>query len=155
VEKVFVQSETESTCCTRTLREGFARANLRMTKQRGDVYDALAACRCHPTAEHLHRLVSESAPGTSLATVYNTLDALVEAGLCRRIATTTGARYDADMTDHLHVFTPDGTLMDLHPEQGNCRLAALATGLREELERRLGVPVDRLSVQVHIESSGT
>jgi len=135
-----------ATCCD--VRSEFSRRNLRCTKQRVEVYQALAACRCHPTAEQLHRMLSEGSPGTSLATVYNTLEVLCEAGLCRRIPTTAGARYDADLSPHFHLVTTDGRLVDVPPEVGDDLLAELPERLRERVEARLGVTIARIEVQL-------
>src|SRR5688572_33199603 len=88
-----------------SVREVFARRGLRCTRQREILYEVLAECRSHPTAEDLFRLAAVRAgtPGCcdgglepmSLATVYNALDAFVAAGLARRIACPCGpARFD-------------------------------------------------------------
>ncbi len=134
------------------VRAEFCRRNLRCTKQRVEVYQALAACRCHPTAEQLHRMLSEGSPGTSLATVYNTLEVLCEAGVCRRIPTTAGARYDADLNPHLHLVTTDGRLVDVPADLGDELLAELPERLRERVEARLGVTIARIEVQLFAKS---
>lgn len=136
------------------VRAEFARRNLRCTKQRVEVYQALASCRCHPTAEQLHRLLSERTPGTSLATVYNTLEVLCEAGLSKRIPTTSGARYDADLTPHLHIVTSDGRLIDVPPEVSDDLLAELPQQLQARLEQRLGVRIARVEVQLFTDEPG-
>lgn len=130
------------------IRSVFADKGLRCTAQRMDVYRALALSKSHPTAEQLHRTVRECSPGTSLATVYNTLDALCEAGLARRLSTPGGvARFDADLTDHLHAVTDDGLVLDVPIDLGKEVIRSLPPRLRERLESGLGVSVRHLNVQ--------
>lgn len=125
----------------------FADVNVRCTRQRLDVYTALCATKAHPTAEQLHRMVLERSPGTSLATVYNTLELLCQAGLCRRIPTGEGcARYDADTSAHVHVLTRAGQVMDAPEDLGRAVLAALPAELIDALESRLGGQLAHLSI---------
>jgi len=75
----------------------------RPTRQRRAIFSALSARLDHPTAETLHRSVRRRVPGLSLATVYTTLEVLVEAGLAGRFIAEDGvAHYDArtDVHDH-------------------------------------------------------
>ena|SRR6185295_5765141 len=75
----------------------------RPTRQRRVVYAALAERFDHPTAEAIHRAARKRSPGMALATVYTTLDLLVEAGLAARVAGADGtARYDARIDRHDH-----------------------------------------------------
>ena len=143
----------------------FEQNDLRWTKQREEIFSALRASLAHPTADELYRLLnSESAadlsttpaPAThiSLATVYNSLEAFTRSGLCRRLtsptATTEGVgafRYDAEMADHTHLVSPDGRITDL-PDDLNARiLAHIPQELVREVESRLGITIDRLSVE--------
>jgi len=73
-----------------TTRELFAKHSLRCTRQRMAVYEALLSCDSHPTAEELFRLVKPRTERLSLATIYNTLEALEDVGLVRRMPTTDG-----------------------------------------------------------------
>ena len=137
------------------IRSLFAEKRIRCTSQRTDVYAALKSTKAHPTAEQLHRMVHERSPGTSLATVYNTLDALCESGLARRIPTAGGvARYDADTSDHLHVVTAQDEVMDVPSDLCREVLNALPDGLRARLENRLGAAIRHLSVQFSDEERG-
>jgi Fe2+ or Zn2+ uptake regulation protein len=75
----------------------------RPTRQRRAIFSALSARLDHPTAETLYRSVRRRVPGLSLATVYTTLEVLVEAGLAGRFIGADGvAHYDArtDVHDH-------------------------------------------------------
>lgn len=129
-------------------RTALADRNIRCTRQRVEVYRALAATRCHPTAEELHRLVQAESPGTSLATVYNTLEALCDAGLARRLPSPSGAaRYDADLSEHVHAVGSDGRVIDLPPELGAEILSALPPELRCKLSRVMGCEPGSIAIQ--------
>ncbi|MCA9290852.1 MAG: transcriptional repressor, partial [Phycisphaerales bacterium] len=86
----------------------------------------------------------------SLATVYNTLDVLVEAGLCRKLATTNGcSRYDADMSEHLHVrFRETGEMIDVPEELGDRLVDRLPHDVLRQIEVALGIRIDGLSIQI-------
>ncbi|MCA8830698.1 Fur family transcriptional regulator [Hymenobacter pini] len=91
------------------LRERLAAAGLRATQQRLLILESLVVLPGHPTAEQVHRRVTEQAPSLSLGTVYKTLDSFVAAGLTKRVASAEGSsrRYDADCTEHHHLFCTD------------------------------------------------
>jgi Fe2+ or Zn2+ uptake regulation protein len=122
---------------------------LRHTRQRGAVYAALRATTSHPTAEELHELVRHETPGLSLATVYNTLEALCASGLCRRLPNAAGVcRFDGDVSDHVHVVLPDGRVLDVPPEVGRRLLECVPAELVRELESRVGARLGGLGVQL-------
>lgn len=141
-------------------RRLFAEHDLRCTRQRTRVYCALDACKSHPTAEELHALVNSGSEACcmSLATVYNTLEALCSAGLCQKIVSTTGsataARYDADIDEHLHVVTPDGRLMDVPESIGRQLLERIGSDDLARLEREMGVQISRIALQVFASQDG-
>ncbi|UYZ64352.1 Fur family transcriptional regulator [Hymenobacter weizhouensis] len=91
------------------LRDRLARAGLRATRQRLLILECLLTLPGHPTAEQVHRQVAERESSISLGTVYKTLDSFVAAGLTRRVASAEGSarRYDADCTEHHHLFCTD------------------------------------------------
>lgn len=132
------------------VRSLFSRHGLRCTRQRENLYKALASVKSHPTAEELFQMVSPTlGDGLSLATVYNTLEAFTERGLCRRIPCPGGAcRYDAQMHDHVHVTTTDGRIFDVPEDLSRALLAGVPSATLREVERRLGIRVSGLSVQV-------
>jgi Fe2+ or Zn2+ uptake regulation protein len=74
----------------------------RVTPQRLVILRELRRRRQHATAEEIHRAVHDELPGTSIPTVYATLELLVELGLVRRIDTGTAALFDAGMKPHQH-----------------------------------------------------
>jgi Fur family peroxide stress response transcriptional regulator len=123
--------------------------HLRCTRQRVEVFSALASTKSHPTAEQLHRMLQVSSPGISLGTVYNTLEALCAAGLTRKLPTLDGpARYDADTSNHLHAFTQSGEVLDLPADLSAEVLAAIPADLRQRLQQRLGTSVDHVHIDL-------
>ncbi|MFT5424246.1 MAG: Fe2+ or Zn2+ uptake regulation protein [Phycisphaerales bacterium] len=132
-------------------RDLFHRRGLRCTRQREILYDALRATTAHPTADELLDGLGGKSAELSLATVYNTLDALEGAGLVRRLPSRRGnapARYDADVSSHVHVSTADGRVLDLPHEISERIMAAVPAELLEEVERLTGVRVGGLHVEV-------
>jgi Fur family peroxide stress response transcriptional regulator len=106
------------------LEAALRRRGARPTRQRRVVYAALAERFDHPTAEAIHRQARRRSPGMSLATVYTTLDLLVEAGLAARVAGPDGtARYDAriDRHDHRRCLAC-GRIEDVEREDGGPQL---------------------------------
>ncbi len=131
------------------VRDTFARRGLRCTKQRVEIYEALSACKTHPTADELHRLVHETSPGISLATIYNTLEALHEAGLCQKLSCASGgARYDADIEPHLHVVTDDGRIIDVDAALTRELLDSIPASTLAAIERRTGVRIRGVRVEL-------
>ncbi|MBL8763558.1 MAG: transcriptional repressor [Phycisphaerae bacterium] len=135
------------------IREVFCSHGLRLTHQREAVYRALAASSSHPTAEELHLLARREDAGISLATVYNTLDVLLDAGLARRLmvprgSTTTATRYDADMDIHVHFVTRDGHVRDVPNRLGDELLRKLPADVIVRIEREMGISVDRVAVKL-------
>ena len=74
----------------------------RVTSQRLVILRELRRRGQHAKAEEIHRAVHDELPGTSIPTIYATLDLFVELGLARRIDTGTAALYDAGMQPHQH-----------------------------------------------------
>lgn len=76
---------------------------LRVTPQRFAVYANLLKRCDHPTAEQLLQDLNETAPTSSQATVYTSLQALCEVGLVREVLLEEGVRrYDANIAPHHH-----------------------------------------------------
>jgi Fe2+ or Zn2+ uptake regulation protein len=114
------------------------------------VYDALHAAKSHPTAEELYRAVKPRILSLSLATVYNTLEALCKVGLVHKLPTNNGScRYDADTREHLHISFRDTAEIKDVPTLLSCRLIqALPRSVLEEIEQEMGVRIDGVSVQL-------
>ena len=83
---------------------GVRAAGLKLTPQRMAIVRELAQDESHPTAQELFERLRCSLPTMSFATVYNTLAALSEAGLCAALSLSPGsARFDPNMQPHHHV----------------------------------------------------
>lgn len=133
------------------VKDLFAAHQLRHTRQRELVYRTLESVCIHPTAETLYTLVRQQDQGVSLATVYNTLDALVECGLCRKIPSHLGGgacRFDADLSAHVHVSSPGGDVCDVPDDLSEQLLASVSKDVLREIEARLGVKVAAVSLQL-------
>lgn len=111
-----------------------------MIPKRAAVLRVLRESEGHLQADEIYRRVRQVYPGIVLATVYNNLHALTEAGLIRRIPTPTGADfYDKTPTVHEHALcTVCGRLIDA--ELGD--FAAV-------LQRHLAMPVLSYDLILH------
>lgn len=99
-----------------------------MTKYEKEIYALITRSGQHMTAEQVYAGVKETWPGVSLATIYNNLNRLCEAGMIRRIAMEGFAdRYDrTEKHDHV-VCRKCGKLSD-----------AVFEDLTDALKRQLG-----------------
>lgn len=66
--------------------ERLRQAGLKATGPRVILLTALEQNRSHPTAELLYESLQVDHPSLSLSTVYQTLDAFIRTGLCRRVS---------------------------------------------------------------------
>lgn len=86
-----------------TIETAFAEAGVRRTPQRFFVMEHLLTRPEHATVEELWMALNKRHARASRATVYNTLHALVEAGLVREFTLDgKAARYDANLEQHHH-----------------------------------------------------
>lgn len=125
------------------LREALEARGHRFTEQRAAVYRFLLAAHSHPTADEVFQAVRAEVPGISLATVYKSLETLVECGLSIKLNYSDGSsRYDARTEPHHHARCLScGRVMDLPGQFTEAELKALAqevddfqiTGYRLEL----------------------
>ena len=85
------------------LREALEATGHRFTEQRAAVYRFLSGATSHPNADEVFQEVRGLVPGISLATVYKSLETLVNCGLAAKLTYSDGsARYDARMDLHHH-----------------------------------------------------
>jgi len=77
-------------------------AGLRMTRQRQEIFRAVASSSEHPCAEQVFARVRSKLPNLSLDTVYRTLSSLEEMGLLQRVGLSSKARFDGDARPHCH-----------------------------------------------------
>ena len=98
-----------------TLKE----AGLRPTPQRLAICKYLAETREHPTARQIFEDLQDEMPSLSQATVYNTLEMLVEMGLVHDLgdAGDGTTHYDCDLTPHINLIcTRCQRIEDLYDE---------------------------------------
>ncbi len=88
---------------------------MRVTPQRLVIHRALCGQSQHMTAEQVLTRVSDVLPGTSLPTIYSTLELLETLGMVRRVGTGNGAVvFDSRVEPHAHtVCRRCGAMADL------------------------------------------
>ena len=98
------------------LNQRLAEKGLRATSQRQHVYEVLLSQRNHPSAEEVFMRAKQSKPEISMATVYNSLDALVRCGVVRQVNVDRGATlFCSNMGEHAHFCCDDfGKLFDMN-----------------------------------------
>ena len=91
-------------------------SGLKVTHQRIEIYRELLESLDHPSAELLHKRLSEKLPTISLDTVYRTLATLEQHGLVSRIQTAGSlARFEAVTTPHHHLICSNcNNVVDFH-----------------------------------------
>ena len=116
------------------LGDALAKAGLRSTRQRDEVFSVLLRHRDHPTADEVYARARSRMPTISLATVYNCLETLVSCGLVRAVNfEREPTRFCPNLSDHAHfVDRRTGKVYDIDlPAQ---TLAALREILPEGFE---------------------
>lgn len=88
---------------------------LKLTPQRLAILDYLEKNREHPSAEDIYNALKEKFPSMSFATVYNTLEVLVEKGLVKELGIDSQKRrYDPDTSIHHHFLCKKcGKILDI------------------------------------------
>lgn len=94
--------------------------DLRMTRQRWEVYQLLMSQRDHPTANDVFIRIKERLPHISLATVYNCLEALVQHGIVRQVNfDREPSRFCPNLAEHGHFHDQrTGVIHDVTFKQG-------------------------------------
>ena len=130
----------------------FAQHNLRCTKQRKAIYNALTHSRCHPTADELYRQVQGALPGVSLATVYNALEVFTQAGLIAKLpdaGLNGSARYDAHREPHTHLRDRrTGVVADAPDDVSQLILDHLPADVLDTIRQRTGFTVDEIQIEL-------
>jgi Fur family transcriptional regulator, peroxide stress response regulator len=113
------------------LRRALETTGHRFTEQRAAVYRFLSGTTTHPNADEVFQQVRNQVPGISLATVYKSLETLVNCGLAAKLAYGDGsARYDARTEPHHHTrCIVCGRVMDAPGHISREDLEALGHGL--------------------------
>lgn len=121
------------------------RAGLRATRQRTALAGLLfgSGAHRHVTAEQLYREATAAGIKVVLATVYNTLHRLTDAGLLREVAIEPGRScFDTNVAEHHHFYFRDsGRLQDIPAE--SVSVAELPTP-------PAGTSVDRIEVIIRL-----
>ena len=88
-----------------SLTTSLKNAGMRMTPQRAAICKLLVESKEHPTASMIYDELDPQFDSLSLATVYNTLNALVKIGVVNRLgeAGDGSVRYDADTEPHVNL----------------------------------------------------
>ncbi|MDR0270918.1 Fur family transcriptional regulator [Paenibacillus sp.] len=77
---------------------------VRITPQRHAILAYLMDSMSHPTAEEIYRALEPKFPSMSVATVYNNLKMLIEAGMVHELTYgDNSSRFDANVSEHFHV----------------------------------------------------
>ncbi|MCJ8014474.1 transcriptional repressor [Paenibacillus sp. KQZ6P-2] len=77
---------------------------VRITPQRHAILTYLMDSMSHPTADEIYRALEPKFPSMSVATVYNNLKMLIEAGMVHELTYgDNSSRFDANVSDHFHV----------------------------------------------------
>ena len=93
------------------------RAGFKLTAQRMAIVKLFSAEESHPTAQELYERLRGAHPSISFATVYNTLDALANAGLSGTLRLGNAARFDPNTAPHHHAVCEEcGAIMDIPAE---------------------------------------
>ena len=88
-----------------SLKEHLSSHGLKVTSQRLAIYQTLLKSEEHPSAEKIFEKIGLEHPSISLATVYKTLETLVEAGLAKKVKTANDLlRFDAKTGNHNHLY---------------------------------------------------
>ena len=90
------------------LREKGAIKGFKRTPQRLSIMEHLDGNTSHPSADDIYRVVAKKNPSMSFATVYNTLNTLVQTGAVRELTIDPERkRYDPDTSAHHHLICLD------------------------------------------------
>lgn len=114
------------------IEKQLAEAGVQATAQRIAICRYILCEADHPTAEEIKKWADRHFPKMSLATVYNTLKTLVDAGIVQefRFPHSDAAVYDCNTDVHYHFLDEKtGELHDVHPESVN-----LSVKLKEEFK---------------------
>lgn len=77
----------------------------RVTPQRMGIYEYLLDARTHPSAEEIYQALKDRFPMMSQATVYKTLELLLELGLVSQLSLGGNAtRYDGNPNLHVNIY---------------------------------------------------
>lgn len=86
-----------------SIQEMLREKKIRLSHQRLMVLEYMSANHCHPTADQIFNGLKGTVPSLSKTTIYNTMDAFLEAGLVRPVNIEDNeVRYDIVTEEHGH-----------------------------------------------------
>ena len=95
------------------IRKAISDNGLRVTPQRVAVLNALHELENHPTADEIIQQIRKEDPHMAVGTVYNSLEALTEKGIIKKVKTDTGVmRYDALLDKHYHLYCEESNRIE-------------------------------------------
>ena len=99
------------------MKDKLAQAGIRPTAQRTLIAELVFGGLAHPSADEVFKAATSQSKSVSQATVYNTLNAFVEAGLLQQFDLGSGrVIYDCNTNNHHHFIDDDtGEIIDLAP----------------------------------------
>jgi Fur family peroxide stress response transcriptional regulator len=123
------------------LTRRLASEGMRFTRQREVVYEAVLNQRDHPTADEVYARVRSNVAGISLATVYNTLETLVQCNLIKQVNfERESTRYCPNLKEHAHFHdTQTGRIYDVDLDEG----------LVEQLRRNLPDGFEAAQIEIN------
>lgn len=87
-----------------TIIQELQKAGFRMTRHRRAIINIIAERQDHPSVRQVYDKMRMNDPGISLATVYNTLNMLVEMKLLKELEfEETDNRYDTNLSPHINL----------------------------------------------------
>lgn len=97
------------------MKQKFKNIGLKLTPQRMAIFKCLEGNITHPSAEDIYEIVKKEYPAMSLATVYNTLQALSAKGVLSELSLDSSrVRYDPNAEAHNHIVcTSCGRIVDV------------------------------------------
>jgi Fe2+ or Zn2+ uptake regulation protein len=107
--------------------------SVKPTPQRMVIAEYVCNTKSHPTADQIFQGVANRLPiALSRATVYNTLNTLVQAKALNEVYLESGpARYDANIDDHHHfIDTKTGEVFDIDADKVKALAPELGSGFK-------------------------
>lgn len=118
---ISVKEKEKTSCLTSAqIEQRLREVGVGATAQRIAICKYVLCEADHPTAEDIKNWTDANFPKLSRATVYNTLDVLVQAGLLKelKLPHTGKVVYDTNVSEHFHFLDSEtGKLFDVSEEQ--------------------------------------
>lgn len=116
--------------------------NIRITPQRRAIIRYLADSKKHDTAEEIYGALKDDYPNMSVATIYNTLNLLLDYNLVRQIRTDgLTAHYDFNAEKHYHIICKEcGKITDVH--------LPLFEQVESDIEEETGYKVEKYNLEI-------